>query len=142
MRFRSGNPVRVQKLIFTTTSILFFWYANHMVENMLYGIILFELFHDVQYLAIVWLFNQRRAATDPEVGRFTKFLFRRSWAMLGLYLALVFAYGGFGPLLEVNLDPRDSGTTKNILLAAKGLVIAVKWLLLLIPAGVFWFRRV
>ena len=38
--------------------------------------VLFEIFHDVQYLAIVWLFNRKRVDTDPQVGGFTRFVFR------------------------------------------------------------------
>jgi hypothetical protein len=78
-------------------------YANVGVADILLGLILFEVFHDVQYLAIVWLFNRRRVETDKGVGGFTAFVFRRSWGLVGLYLAMVFAYGGLGPLAEASL---------------------------------------
>ena len=48
------------------TSFGFWWYANIAVSNLLLGILLFELFHDVQYLSIVWVFNRSRAARAPE----------------------------------------------------------------------------
>jgi tetratricopeptide (TPR) repeat protein len=57
---------------------------------------LFEICHDVQYLAIVWLYNCRRVKTTPDLGAFMKFLFRRGPGMLSLYVGLVFAYGLYG----------------------------------------------
>jgi branched-subunit amino acid transport protein len=41
------NPVKVALLV---TSIAFWWYCNNLVANILVGIALFEVFHDVQYL--------------------------------------------------------------------------------------------
>ena len=50
---------------------------------MLVGIALFEVFHDVQYLTIVWIFNVNRVDRNPGVGSFARFLFRRSWSLAG-----------------------------------------------------------
>ena len=91
-RFR-GNRQSPAKLILMATSIAFWWYSNVAVSNMLVGIALFEIFHDVQYLTIVWIFNLNRVDRNPTVGRFTRFLFRRSWGLAGLYVGLVGAYG-------------------------------------------------
>jgi tetratricopeptide (TPR) repeat protein len=66
------------------------------VENAILGVALFEIFHDVQYLAIVWLYNCRRVNATPDLGKFMKFLFRRGPGMLALYVGLVFAYGLYG----------------------------------------------
>jgi tetratricopeptide (TPR) repeat protein len=61
------------------------------------GIALFEVFHDVQYLSIVWIYNRRRVERQASLaGRFTRFLFRPSGRMIGLYLGLIFAYGALG----------------------------------------------
>ena len=46
-------------------SIAFWWYSNVAVSNMLVGIALFEVFHDVQYLTIVWIFNLNRVDRNP-----------------------------------------------------------------------------
>ncbi len=97
---RAGRAVNPLKLLLMTTSFGWWWYANVFVADVLIGLILFEIFHDVQYLSIVWLFNRDRAARDPGVGDFTRFLFRRSWGLVALYVAMVFAYGGLGPLAE------------------------------------------
>jgi len=92
MRAR-GTRQSPAKLMLMATSIAFWWYSNVAVSNMLVGIALFEIFHDVQYLTIVWIFNLNRVDRNPTVGRFTRFLFRRSWGLAGLYVGLVAAYG-------------------------------------------------
>lgn len=86
----SPNPV---KLLMLATGIGFWWFAMVYVENIILGIALFEIFHDIQYLAIVWLYNCRRVDKSPEIGPFMRFLFRRGPGLLSLYIGLVFAYG-------------------------------------------------
>jgi Tfp pilus assembly protein PilF len=75
------------------TSIAFWWYCNNLVANILVGIALFEVFHDVQYLSLVWIYNRNRVEKDSNIGGFMRFVFRRSGSLLGLYVGLVFAYG-------------------------------------------------
>lgn len=86
------NPVKVALLV---TSIAFWWYCNNNVVNILVGIALFEVFHDVQYLSLVWIYNRNRVEKDRSIGGFMRFVFRRSGALVGLYVGLVFAYGAF-----------------------------------------------
>jgi Tfp pilus assembly protein PilF/branched-subunit amino acid transport protein len=85
-----SNPVKVALLI---TSIAFWWYCNNLVANILVGIALFEVFHDVQYLSLVWLYNRNRVEKDSNIGGFMRFVFRRSGSLMGLYVGLVLAYG-------------------------------------------------
>ena len=84
------NPV---KLALLSTSIAFWWYCNNSVTNILAGIALFEVFHDVQYLSLVWIYNRNRVEKDSSIGGFMRFVFRRSGSLIGLYVGLVFAYG-------------------------------------------------
>src|SRR5713226_6023948 len=84
------NPVKLALLV---TSIAFWWYCNNGVTNILAGIALFEVFHDVQYLSLVWIYNRNRVEKDSSIGGFMRFVFRRSGSLIGLYIGLVFAYG-------------------------------------------------
>jgi Tfp pilus assembly protein PilF len=84
------NPV---KLVLLITSISFWWYCNNLVSSLLVGIALFEVFHDVQYLSLVWIYNRNRVEKDQNIGGFMRFIFRRSGSLVGLYLGLIFAYG-------------------------------------------------
>jgi Flp pilus assembly protein TadD len=87
------NPV---KLALLGSSIVFWWYCNNGVANILAGIALFEVFHDVQYLSLVWIYNRNRVEKDRSIGGFMRFVFRRSGSLVGLYIGLVFAYGSLG----------------------------------------------
>jgi Tfp pilus assembly protein PilF len=82
------------KLVLLVTSISFWWYCNNIVASVLVGIALFEVFHDVQYLSLVWIYNRKRVESDRSIGGFMRFVFRRSGALVGVYVGLVFAYGG------------------------------------------------
>ena len=112
------NPVKLALLI---TSISFWWYCNNGVTNILAGIALFEVFHDVQYLSLVWIYNRNRVEKDRSIGGFMRFVFRRSGSLVGLYIGLVFAYGSlayFNSRLEID-------TIKRVLtgiVAASGLL--------------------
>ena len=117
-RRRAGQPISPVKNLLLVTSVVWWWYANVTVTDILIGLILFEVFHDVQYLAIVWVFNRNRVDKDPQVGSFTRFVFRRSWGLIGIYLGMVFAYGGLGPAAE-QVITSETGTA-----LAVGLVTA------------------
>src|SRR6266699_664143 len=112
------NPVKAALLV---TTIAFWWYCNNGVTNILVGIALFEVFHDVQYLSLVWIYNRNRVEKDSNIGGFMRFVFRRSGSLIGLYVGLVFAYGSlayFNSRLEVE-------TIKRVLtgvVAASGLL--------------------
>ena len=102
------NPVKVALLV---TSIGFWWYCNNLVANILVGIALFEVFHDVQYLSLVWIYNRNRVEKDSNIGGFMRFVFRRSGSLIGLYVGLVFAYGSVSYINgQVGID-----TVKRIL---------------------------
>src|SRR5947207_839163 len=87
----------------------FLWYFNNAVTNILAVIALFEVFHDVQYLSLVWIYNRSRVEKDSSIGGFMRFVFRRSGSLVGLYIGLVFAYGSlayFNSRLEVETIKR------------------------------------
>jgi Tfp pilus assembly protein PilF len=111
------NPVKVALL---ATSIVFWWYCNNGVANILAGIALFEVFHDVQYLSLVWIYNRNRVEKDSSIGGFMRFVFRRSGSLIGLYIGLVFSYGSLGYFKETEIE-----TIKRFLtgvVAASGLL--------------------
>src|SRR6266478_2157335 len=88
-RGKRPSPV---KLVLLVTSISFWWYCNNIVASVLVGIALFEVFHDVQYLSLAWIYNRKRVETDSSIGGFMRFVFRRSGSLVGLYVGLIFAY--------------------------------------------------
>src|ERR1700724_2108636 len=102
------NPVKIALLI---TSISFWWYCNNIVASVLVGVALFEVFHDVQYLSLVWIYNRKRVESDSSIGGFMHFVFRRSGALVGVYIGLVLAYGG----LSLSKSYVGIDAVKNIL---------------------------
>jgi tetratricopeptide (TPR) repeat protein len=112
------NPVKLALLV---TTIAYWWYCNNWVTNILAGIALFEVYHDVQYLSLVWIYNRSRVEKDSSIGGFMRFVFRRSGSLVGLYIGLIFAYGSiayFNAHLEIE-------TVKRVLtgvVAASGLL--------------------
>jgi len=84
------NPL---KFLFIAATIVYLAYTVSVVERPKAGLVMFEAWHDVQYLAIVWLFNLNRARKNPEAGPFIRFLFRPRAALVLAYVALCLAFG-------------------------------------------------
>jgi hypothetical protein len=108
VQWRSGPKPSVLKLLMLTSGIGIWWYAMLGVENLLLGVALFDICHDVQYLAIVWLINCRRADAKADLGWFMQYIFRRG--MVLLYLGLITAYGAIAFTGQLVLD----GTVQRI----------------------------
>jgi tetratricopeptide (TPR) repeat protein len=107
----SGKRPSPVKLVLLVTSISFWWYCNNIVASVLVGVALFEVFHDVQYLSLVWIYNRKRVESDKSIGGFMRFVFRRSGALVGVYIGLVLAYGG----LSLSKSYVGIDVVKNIL---------------------------
>jgi tetratricopeptide (TPR) repeat protein len=93
------NPV---KLLMLCSGIGTWWFSVVFVENVILGVALNDVCHDVQYLAIVWLYNSRRVNSNARISSFMKFVFCRG--MLLLYLGLIAAYGAIGLIPELMND--------------------------------------
>ncbi len=92
-RSRRGEPVSWLKLLLIGTTGWFYWYTGRLSTNVLIGIAMFEIYHAVQYYAIVWIYNRRLFHRAGERFGPLGFLFRDRWTMLGIYLAAIGAYG-------------------------------------------------
>ncbi|MEZ6115102.1 MAG: tetratricopeptide repeat protein [Pirellulaceae bacterium] len=84
------SPVKVALMIATFGS---FWYSTATITNIVVAYAFFELFHDVQYLTIVWAFNRNRVKKDSTLKGFTKFVFQPRVIFVLLYVGLIAAYG-------------------------------------------------
>lgn len=90
---RAARPNDAKLLLFAS-SFAYWWWAAVPVDHAIIGIALFEVFHDVQYLSIVWLYNRKLALRGQKLGRFNHFVFEPGLPRVLLYLGLVAAYGG------------------------------------------------
>jgi len=132
-RWREGQAPSFLKLSLMVTSFGFWWLCNVAIHELLLGVLMFEVFHDVQYLSIVWAFNRKRVESAAGLTDFTRFLFRRRGVLLGVYVGLVFAYGA------LNYVPRgmDSELPRRVLLG----VLAASALLHFYYDGFIWKVR-
>ena len=89
-RGQSPSPIKVLLMVTTFGA---FWYSAATVTNIVVAYAFFELFHDIQYLTIVWAFNRNRVVKDEKLKGFTRFLFQPRLLLIGLYIALIFGYG-------------------------------------------------
>ena len=91
-RVRSGLPINGVKLLLALTTGWFYWYCGRLSTNLLIGIAMFEIYHAVQYNAIVWVYNRRLFEKAGERFGPLGFLFRDRATMLGIYLGAIAAY--------------------------------------------------
>ena len=113
-RFIEGHPQSPVKLLLMASSFGFWWYTMNGIGEVILGIAMFEVFHDVQYLAIVWVFNRRRVDEGTGLSAFMRFAFRRSGLLIGVYIGAVFAYG------SITFLPKNAATpdaVRDVLLA-------------------------
>ncbi|QDS98336.1 tetratricopeptide repeat protein [Adhaeretor mobilis] len=92
VRWREGRPVNGVKLLLALSTGWFYWYTGRLSTNLLIGLAMFEIYHAVQYFAIVWIYNRRLFERAGERFGWLGFLFRDRASMLGIYLALIAAY--------------------------------------------------
>lgn len=133
MRVARGQRLPIVKLITLVSSVGFYWYAYAWTSSILVGAALFEIFHDVQYLSIVWLFNRKQVERQSPVTGLVRFLFRRSGALIGLYVGLVFAFGG----LRFIEHSMSAGSLRNLLTS----ILATASLLHFYYDGFIWKVR-
>jgi hypothetical protein len=93
VRWRAGDPASPVKLAVMASTFACFWYSAATVTNIVVAYAFFELFHDVQYLTIVWAFNRRRAEQDPSLPGFTRWLFQPRLLLVAVYVAMILGYG-------------------------------------------------
>ncbi len=91
-QLRAGLPISWIKLLLIGITGWFYWYTGRLSVNVLIGIAMFEIFHAVQYYAIVWIYNRRLFNRAGDRFGPLGFLFSDRWTMLGLYLAAIGAY--------------------------------------------------
>jgi Flp pilus assembly protein TadD len=93
MILRAGGRPNPLKFIFLAVTFVYLKYTASQIDRPVVGYAMFEMWHDVQYLSIVWIFNVARARKNPEAGGFIRFLFRPRAVMALSYVALCLAFG-------------------------------------------------
>jgi uncharacterized membrane protein YqhA len=92
---QSGFHVSSNKLLILALSLVYWNVVMIAVPITIVSIAMFELFHDVQYLAIVWSFNRNRKDRGALNHGFARLFYNTGTTGLGLYLLTVLIYGSF-----------------------------------------------
>jgi Flp pilus assembly protein TadD len=96
-RGKSPSPV---KLVMMVSSVALWWFAMVGVSSLLVGLLLFEIVHDIQYNALVWIYNKRRVSQGMTASWVEKFLFQPNASRGFLYLGLIVLYGALADVLD------------------------------------------
>lgn len=96
VQWRRGAPPSPLKLLSFVLSVGFFWYCMTWTANLMIGVVMWEIFHDVQYNALIWLTQQQRIRSGAPVSRLEKTLFSPGAGRVAVYLLLIAAYGYIG----------------------------------------------
>ena len=108
-RARQKLPVNWIKLLLAASTGWFFWYCGRLSTNLLIGVAMFEIYHAVQYNAIVWIYNRRLLQKAGERFGPLAFLFSDRTTMLGVYLAAIAAYSSIRYFTSQDGDRMFSG---------------------------------
>jgi len=93
VQFRRGARPNPLKFLFIALTFVYLRFTASQIDNPAIGYAMFEMWHDVQYLFIVWSFNVGRVRANPEAGRFLRFLFRPRFGLVVLYVGACLAFG-------------------------------------------------
>jgi len=91
------------RLLLIPSSIAFWWFCNLTVTHMLVGLALFEIFHDLQYLSLVWWVGRTRL-NQGAGGPSAAWLYGRGLGSIALYFAACMLYGAVGAPGEAGSD--------------------------------------
>lgn len=115
---RAGVAGSRIKILLFVSSFAFWWFANIPIENGIIGVALFEIFHDVQYLTIVWIYNRKLMAKGQPLDPLSGVLFGRGTVSVLLLVAACWIYGALGPLANGILGEADHGVVEALILAS------------------------
>lgn len=125
-KVRAGQSVSLPKLSLAAITGWFFWYTGRLSTNLLIGLAMFEIYHAIQYYAIVWIYNRRLFERAGRRFGPLGFLFRDRYSMLGVYLALIAAYSSIRFF---------TGDGSDYIFTSKGGSDAYQWLFALFVAS-------
>ena len=91
-----GQPIVWPKLAISATTFLTVYYAYIVLDDVILGYAMTALAHDIQYFAIVWIYNHGVLKRSKRLGAsFFRYLFADGrFRIILIYLALILTYGG------------------------------------------------
>lgn len=97
-RFVKRQPISLPKVAVMATTLFIIWYAWIHIRDLTIGYAAFAVFHDIQYFAIVWIYNNSLVKRGQTSVLLRKFFTVRSLPIIGAYVLVSFAYGSINAL--------------------------------------------
>jgi Flp pilus assembly protein TadD len=110
-----GQPLSKIKIALHVSTIGFLAFVWAGLGDLLLGLAIWEVFHDLQYFAITWVHGERLVKKGLGDTSLMRFLFRGRAPLVLLYLAAIAAYGGLNYAVVTRAIP---GTTLHAALMA------------------------
>jgi hypothetical protein len=98
-RVREGEPVSMLKIAVTLTTYGVWYYAYVVFSNPFLSYGISSLFHCLQYDALAWHYNRRKASSLAPGGRGRFFRFVHGGRHLWAYVGAILAYGAFSSVV-------------------------------------------
>ena len=117
-RRRRNTGVCYTKIFFALSNAGLYWVVGTVTTDLLLGIAIFEIFHALQYNAVVWNYNRRAVSQNPERFGPLAFLFHDRWALVGVYVAAIAAFGSMRYWSDDISDPVIKASLMAVLLTS------------------------
>ncbi len=119
-QLRGRGPSWAKISLLLSTGCLY-WICGLLSTNILIGVAMFEIFHALQYYAIVWSYNRRLADRAGEKFGPLRYMFGRGWLPLGIYMAAIAAFGSLRWLTHALDASAIKASLLTLLVASVGL---------------------
>jgi Flp pilus assembly protein TadD len=90
---RRGQRANPLKIVFLAVTFIYLSYTTSLIAQPLAAFVMFESWHDIQYLALVWFFNVNRTRSAQGAGPVIQFLFRPRLILVISYVGFCLAFG-------------------------------------------------
>jgi Tfp pilus assembly protein PilF len=131
----------VPKFANLAVSLAFWGWCMLKVENIIVGLIMWEIFHDLQYNVFVWKYNQARVAKGISESPFERFLFRPDAKTILIYGGCIILYGSLGVYSKDIINIYENQDTYTSWINRFGNVFAASGLIHFYTDGFIWKVR-
>lgn len=138
IKLKYWNP---PKFLLMGVSIGFWAYCMVGAGSLIVGLIMWEIFHDLQYNVFVWKYNQTRVAKNLSQSPLERFLFHPSAGRIAFYALCIAAYGCLGLFSQDLANMYQNQGTYGSLVFQIGNVFAASALIHFYLDGFIWKVR-
>lgn len=131
----------IPKLANLVASLSFWAWCMLGVENIIVGLIMWEIFHDLQYNVFVWSYNRARVARGLSQSPFERFLFRADAKTILIYAACIALYGCLGVYSKDIINIYENQSTYSSWITRIGNLFAASALIHFYTDGFIWKVR-